>query len=79
METFDLDIINAVLINFNTCVGQDKFFTGFLSFCFDLKELVQNCFIILIFQEIFQCSCICFKLITDQGGNIVCQRMIAVH
>ena len=79
METFDLDIIDAVLINFNTCVGQDKFFTGFLGFCFDLKELVQNCFIILIFQEIFQSSCICFKLITDQRGNIVCQRMIAVH
>ena len=49
METFDLDIIDAVLINFNTCVREDKFFTGFLSFCFDLKKLVQNCLIILIF------------------------------
>ena len=47
METFDLDIIDAVLINFNTCVREDKFFTGFLSFCFDLKKLVQNCLIIL--------------------------------
>ena len=78
MKTFDLDIINTVSIDLLSCVGFDKLCTSLLCILFDLQDICKNILISFEVKHLVKLKRIFAEAVTEHGGDVLCQRMVAV-
>ena len=69
MQTFDLDIVDGVIIDLNAFGSQDVILQYGLVELLDLQKFTQNLLVILEFQQFFKLCGIGLVALADEAGD----------